>query len=230
MNFDPRVYELAAIISDTSRSTMLLTLLDGRKYTVSELAKVSKVTPQTASFHLSKMAGQGVIRTEKYGRHKYVSLAGVEIASILESLLYITPARKPNSFKEVTSSKEIYLARTCYDHLAGTLGVELTNSLLKNNYIFDNGETFELTPLGEDFLENIGVNIVGLKKKRRAFSNRCLDWSERKFHLAGSLGNSILLFSLENSWVERLPSTRALKVTVKGRECFKEIFGFDISR
>jgi DNA-binding transcriptional ArsR family regulator len=225
MNFDPRVSEVAAIISDNSRSTMLLTLLDGRKYTASELARVSKITPQTDSFHLSKMIAQGVIRTEKYGRHKYISIANVEIAKIVESLLCLTPPRKPNSLREVSTSKEIYFARSCYDHLAGTLGVEITNSFLKKHFIIDNGEIFELTSLGEDFLKNIGVNIEVVRKKRRSFSHRCLDWSERKFHLAGALGNSILIFTLENGWVERMPLSRALRVTKKGKEGFRDVFG-----
>lgn len=228
MNFDPRVSEVATILSDHSRSTMLLTLLDGRKYTASELARISKITPQTASFHLSKMITQGVIKTEKCGRHKYISIANGEVANIVETLLCLSQPRKPQSFREVSKSKEIYLARSCYDHLAGKLGVEMTNSLLKNKYILDNGETFELSPLGEDFLTNLGINTVTLRKKRRSFSHKCLDWSERKFHLAGALGNSILIFTLENGWVERQATTRALRVTRKGKNGFKEVFGISI--
>jgi DNA-binding transcriptional ArsR family regulator len=230
MNFDPLVTEVATIISEQSRSTMLLTLLDGRKYTVSELALASKITPQTASFHLSKMMVKGIVKSEKLGRHKYLSLSNAEVAKVLESLLCLTPERKPNSFREVSRNKEIHLARTCYDHLAGSLGVGVTNSLLNNNFICDTGEQdFELTPQGESFLTTIGIDIKQIRKKRRSFSCKCLDWSERRFHLAGSLGNAILLFTLENNWIERMPSTRALKITNKGSEGFEEVFGFSVN-
>jgi DNA-binding transcriptional ArsR family regulator len=225
MNFDPLVSEVASLISEQSRSTILLTLLDGRKYTVSELALSSKITPQTASFHLSKMIDKGIIKSEKIGRHKYLSIATSEVASILETFLTLTEERKPNSFREVSRLKEIHFARTCYDHLAGRLGVELTNSLLGNNYIHDSGENFELTSIGEDFFNSIGINLTPFKRKRRAFTCKCLDWSERKFHLAGALGNSILLYTLEAEWVERIPSTRALKLTNKGTNGLRDVFG-----
>lgn len=225
LNFDPLVSEVASIISEHSRSTMLLTLLDGRKYTVSELANASKITPQTASFHLSKMIDKGIIKSEKLGRHKYLSLANSEVARVLESFLSLTEERKPNSFREVSSSRDIHFARTCYDHLAGRLGVEVTHSLLDNKYIHDNGENFELTSQGENYIHSIGINLIQLRKKRRAFTCKCLDWSERRFHLSGALGNSILLHSLENNWIERIPSTRALKVTNSGIKGYREVFG-----
>jgi DNA-binding transcriptional ArsR family regulator len=225
MNFDPLVSEVASIISEQSRSTILLTLLDGRKYTVSELALTTKITPQTASFHLSKMQDKGIIKSEKIGRHKYLSIATPEVASILETFLTLTEERKPNSFREVSRLKEIHLARTCYDHLAGRLGVGLTNSLLEKNIINDIGENFELTILGEEFFNSIGIELTPLRRKRRAFTCKCLDWSERKFHLAGSLGNSILMYTQEANWVERIPSTRALKITNKGLKGFRDVFG-----
>jgi DNA-binding transcriptional ArsR family regulator len=228
MNFDPLVSEVASLISEQSRSTILLTLLDGRRYTVSELAVACKITPQTASFHLTKMRSKGIVLSEKIGRHKYISLASSEVASILEKLLTLTEERKPNSFKEVSRLKEIHFARTCYDHLAGRLGVELTNSLLENNYIVDSGENFELTPLGEAFFDSVGMELSLLKRKRRAFTCKCLDWSERKFHLAGALGNSLLLYTLEENWIERIPSTRAIRVTNKGMKGFKDVFGIII--
>jgi DNA-binding transcriptional ArsR family regulator len=225
MNFDPLVSEVASIISEQSRSTILLTLLDGRKYTVSELALTTKITPQTASFHLSKMQDKGIIKSEKIGRHKYLSIATPEVASILETFLTLTEERKPNSFREVSRLKEIHLARTCYDHLAGRLGVGLTNSLLEKNIINDIGENFELTILGEEFFNSIGIELTPLRRKRRAFTCKCLDWSERKFHLAGALGNSILMYTQEANWVERIPSTRALKITNKGLKGFRGVFG-----
>ncbi|QOR64828.1 helix-turn-helix transcriptional regulator [Cytobacillus suaedae] len=230
MNFDPIVSEVASIIHEESRSIMLLTLLDGRKYTVSELAMVSKITPQTASFHISKMIEKGVVKFEKIGRHKYLSITNSEVARVLESLLCLSPQRKPKSLREVSKSKEILFARTCYDHLAGALGVELTKSLLNNNLILESENSFDLTEHGEKFLTDLGINLIAVRKKRRAFSCKCLDWSERKFHLAGSLGNSILIYALENLWIERMPLTRALKLTGKGRLVFKEVFGIEIKK
>ncbi|MFT4416659.1 ArsR/SmtB family transcription factor [Fredinandcohnia humi] len=228
MNFDPFVSEIAAIISEKSKSTMLLTLLDGRRYTVSELAAISKITPQTASFHLSKMIEIGIVKSEKLGRHRYQSISNPNVARVLESLLCITPQRKPNSFKEVSRSKEICFARTCYDHLAGTLGVAVTNSLLDSKYILDDGNDYILSYQGEQYFRELGINLEQVRKKRRQFSCKCLDWSERRFHLAGALGNSILLFTIENKWVERLAGSRALKVTTKGKEGFVNTFGLHI--
>jgi DNA-binding transcriptional ArsR family regulator len=131
MNFNPLVSEVSSIISEQSQSIILLTLLDGSKYTVSELALTTKITPQTESFHLSKMQDKGIIKSEKIGRHKYLSIVTPEVASILKTFLTLTEERKPNSFREVSRLKEIHLARTCYDHLARILGVGLTNSLLE---------------------------------------------------------------------------------------------------
>jgi DNA-binding transcriptional ArsR family regulator len=229
MNFDPLVSEVALIISEKSRSTMLLTLLDGRRYTVSELAMNSKITPQTASFHVSKMLEKGIIKSEKIGRHKYLSITSSEVASILEKFLALTEERKPNSFREVSRLKEIHFARTCYDHLAGRLGVSIAESLIESNHIYDNGENFELTLLGENFFHSIGIEVTQIRKKRRAFTCKCLDWSERKFHLAGALGNSILLHALEENWIERIPATRAIRVTNKGNKGFKDVFGVIIN-
>ncbi|MHC0037680.1 ArsR/SmtB family transcription factor [Pseudoneobacillus sp. C159] len=228
MNFDPFVSEVASLVSEQSRSTMLLTLLDGRKYTVSELAMMAKITPQTASFHLTKMIEKGIIKSEKLGRHKYLSIANSDVASVLESFLALSPERKPNSFRAVSRTKEIHFARTCYDHLAGKLGVAVTNSLLQNHYIYEHEENFELTSVGEHFFNSIGIDHNQLRKKRRAFTCKCLDWSERKFHLAGALGHSLLLYFLENNWMERIPSTRALKITNKGKSSLKDVFGITI--
>ncbi|SDN03708.1 DNA-binding transcriptional regulator, ArsR family [Fictibacillus solisalsi] len=223
------VAEIASIVSESSRAAMLTVLMDGRFHTASELAYRAGIKPQTASFHLSKMQEAGVIALEKQGRHRYYGILNEEVAKVMESLLFIAPPVKIKSLKQSSQDKAIRYARTCYDHLAGNVGVQLTDALLKAGFLKEEKENFIIPEEGVRFFGEMGIDLERISKKRRSFSHRCLDWSERRHHLAGSLGNALLERFLELGWMQRVPHHRAVKITDAGINGFKRTFGIDLS-
>ena len=229
MGINPNIAEIASLLGETSRATMLASMMDGRFHTASELAYMAAIKPQTASFHLAKLVDGKLVNVEKQGRHRYFRLAGEDIAQLLESFLAMSPPPEVRTLKQSSQMKVLQDARTCYDHLAGKLGVQLTESLLKASYLELDQKQFVITAEGVQFFADFGLNLDELKKMRRSFSHACLDWSERRYHLGGALGHGLLthLFNLE--WITRVPSIRAIKVTEKGRAGFKEIFNMDIT-
>lgn len=228
MGINPNMAEIASLLGETSRATMLASMMDGRFHTASELAYMAAIKPQTASFHLAKLVDGKLVKVEKQGRHRYFQLADEEIAHLLESFLAISPPPEVRSLKQSSQMKLLQGARTCYDHLAGKLGVQLTDSLLNAGYLKLEEKQFLITSEGTQFFTDFGLDLVDLKRKRRSFSPACLDWSERRYHLAGALGQGILAHLLSLRWVTRVPSIRAIKVTEKGRAGFKEVFQLDV--
>lgn len=228
MGINPNMAEIGSLLGETSRATMLASMMDGRFHTASELAYMAAIKPQTASFHLAKLVEGKLVRVEKQGRHRYFQLAGEEIAQLLESFLAISPPPEVRSLKQSSQMKLLQDARTCYDHLAGKLGVQLTESLLNAGFLKLEEKQFLITAEGAQFFTDFGLDLDDLKRKRRSFSHACLDWSERRYHLAGALGEGMLTHFLSLGWVTRVPSIRAIKVTEKGRVGFKEIFKFEI--
>ncbi|PAE98197.1 ArsR/SmtB family transcription factor [Shouchella clausii] len=228
MNANPNVAIVASLVSEPSRAAILTALLDGRFHPASELAYMAGIKPQTASFHLAKMVDADVIAVEKQGRHRYYGIQDPEIAKIMESLLSIAPPQKIKSFNQASQDKAIRSARTCYDHLAGALGVKVTDSLLNMNVIREDKDGFVVTESGEEFFQAFQINLKKVRKKRRSFSHKCLDWSERRHHLAGALGNALLEKFIELNWVQRLPKTRAIQITDEGKQGLKETFSLDI--
>ncbi|MBW4841194.1 MAG: winged helix-turn-helix domain-containing protein [Paenibacillaceae bacterium] len=210
---------IASLVSDPSRSAMLTAMLDGRYHAAGELARMAGIQAQTASFHLAKLTEAGLVAVEKQGRHRYYGIANPEVARVLESLLSIAPSAPIRSLRH---------ARTCYDHLAGNLGVRLTQSMVRTGILAEGDVAFEVTAEGEAFLGRFGVDIDRAKRKRRSYSHKCLDWSERQHHLAGALGNALLERLMELGWVERSPRSRAVKLTAKGRAGFKDTFALDM--
>lgn len=228
MGINPNMAEIASLLGETSRATMLASMMDGRFHTASELAYMAAIKPQTASFHLAKLVDGKLVKVEKQGRHRYFQLADEEIAHLLESFLAISPPPEVRSLKQSSQMKLLQGARTCYDHLAGKLGVQLTDSLVNAGYLQLEEKQFLITSEGTQFFTNFGLDLAELKRKRRSFSPACLDWSERRYHLAGALGQGILAHLLSLGWVTRVPSIRAIKVTEKGRAGFKEVFQLDV--
>lgn len=228
MGINPNMAEIGSLLGETSRATMLASMMDGRFHTASELAYMAAIKPQTASFHLSKLVEGQLVRVEKQGRHRYFQLAGEEIAQLLESFLAISPPPEVRSLKQSSQMKLLQDARTCYDHLAGKLGVQLAESLLNAGFLKLVEKQFLITEEGAQFFTDFGLDLDDLKRKRRSFSHACLDWSERRYHLAGALGEGMLTHFLSLGWVTRVPSIRAIKVSEKGRAGFKEVFKFEI--
>ncbi|PJN54452.1 hypothetical protein PAEVO_11730 [Paenibacillus sp. GM2FR] len=228
MNANPNVAQVASLVSDASRAAILTVLLDGRYHPASELAYMAKIKPQTASFHLSKMVAANLVTVEEQGRHRYYGIRNQEVAQILETLLSITPPVEIRSLNQATEHEAIRQARTCYDHLAGSLGIQLTNSLLNAGVISDTENQFTVTEKGEVFFKAFQIDLEQVKRKRRSFTHRCLDWSERRHHLAGALGHALLERLLELNWIQRLPRTRAITITPEGKKGLKETFQIDM--
>lgn len=223
------VVAAASLLSEPSRSIMLTYMLDGRFHTSGELARAAGITPQTASFHLKKLEGAGFLGQTKQGRHCYYGLKDPAIAKVIESLLTITPTAQVSSLKQAAEDQAICYARTCYDHLAGSLGILVANALVDSGYVIQDRDQFNLTANGEIFFSNFGIDVETARRKRRSLSHCCLDWSERKHHVAGALGSAMLERFLELDWLRRKPESRALLLTEIGRTGFAEVFGLDIS-
>jgi DNA-binding MarR family transcriptional regulator len=214
---------------------MLHALMDGRALTASELARVAGIAPQTASGHLTRLTAAGLLSVEKQGRHRYHRLASSGVARMMESIMQVASDLEPPRKRLTVGPREAALrrARTCYDHLAGELGVALTDALVAASYAELTNEAGLVTDSGIDFLVRIGVDLDTLLARRTRRSQRvlcrpCLDWSERRWHLAGALGATICAHSFANGWIRRVDGTRAVLITPKGLRVFREQFGASI--
>ncbi|AFQ12298.1 TPA: winged helix-turn-helix domain-containing protein [Bacillus pacificus] len=222
------IARMASLLSDASRSAILVHLMDGRPHPATELANAAKIKPQTATFHLNKLLEAQIISVEKHGRHRYYKLANHELADSLETIFFITQPEPIQSFKQAKEMNEIEFARTCYDHLAGKLGVEIANALLRKEVLVKNETDFQVTKIGEKFFYGLDIDLEKLQTKRRAFSKCCLDWTERKHHIAGALGNILLERMLEMNWIIKVKHSRAIHITPLGRQKLKEVFSIKI--
>lgn len=225
MMINPNLVEITALIGDPSRLTMLLSLLGGKALPAGELARSARISPQTASTHLAKMIKGGLLVQESFGRHKYFRLATTEVATALESLLTISPSKPIRSLRESNQVQALQLARTCYDHLAGKLGVNLTDKLLKDGFLEQSDKDFLLTEAGKTKFKTFGIDVEKERKNHRCFARQCLDWSERRYHLAGSLGASLTQRMFELKWIEYLSDGRAIRVTTVGEKGLFDEFG-----
>jgi len=227
--------EIAALAGDPARAGMLHALMDGRALTASELARVAGIAPQTASGHLNRMTAAGLLSVEKQGRHRYHRLASPGVAHMMESIMQVASAQEPPRKRLTVGPREAALrrARTCYDHLAGKLGVILTDALVAARYAELTNEAGLVTASGIDFLARMGVDLDAslaprIKKSRRVLCRPCLDWSERRWHLAGAVGAAICAHSFADGWIRRMDGTRAVMITPKGLRVFRDQFGAEI--
>jgi len=227
-NSSVSVSQIGAAIGEPARSRMLYCLLDGRARTGTELAVVADVTPSTASVHLQRLVATHLVKVLAQGKHRYYSLQGEDVAAALEALIVLAGgSRVP--FTPSTPSR-LRLARTCYDHIAGTLGVHLHDRFTLLGWLkgpADDGGC-DLTPAGAQALKDLGVPLEDVRTSRRRFAYACLDWSERRPHLAGALGAALLEHLLRKKWVQRDLDSRALSVTALGRRELHSRFGLHI--
>lgn len=213
---DVRAAQIAAAIGDAGRARMLYSLSDGRARTSTELAAIAGITPSTASVHLRRLKDHHLVTVVAQGKHRYYALGGPRVAAALEALSVV--AGTPGRFVPNTP-QHLRVARTCYDHIAGALGVRLHDHFIAARWLKAAAEpsAYELTASGADALHGLGVDVEALHRERRRFAFACLDWSERRAHLAGALGAAILEIALRRRWVTREPGNRALAVTASGR-------------
>lgn len=221
---EPDISAVAALVGDPTRAIILSALLCGESLPAGELAARAHVTPQTASLHLSKLLDGNLIKVVKSGRHRYYALKSAEVAQVLEALQVIAPPPQQFIHSKHKPSSEMCLVRTCYDHLAGRVSVELCDSLLERGHIFENNQNYHLTEKGESFLCDWGIAVAQLYGKRRRFAYACLDWSERRYHVAGALGAVFTDTFFANGWIKRLPKTRAVQITTAGRQMLRAEF------
>lgn len=224
MKGSPNIARVGALIGDSARASMLTALMSGKALTASELAREAGITLQTASSHLAKLEQGDLLKLRKQGRHKYFSLASEEVAQVLEGLMGLVAGNQELRYKIGPSEAALRCARVCYNHLAGDRGIQLYESLLVQKYLKRSDNALVLTASGEKFSAEFGIDMILLRAGKTILCRECLDWSERRSHLAGSLGRAYLSRFEELRWVKRLEGTRVIKFTRKGEDEFNKLF------
>jgi DNA-binding transcriptional ArsR family regulator len=226
MNTSYPIATIGELIGDPARAAILITLLDKRARTAGELAFAGNISAQSASGHLSKLLDGGLLVVRKSGRHRYYSLSSAEVAHAIEALGAIATNSHSHDTSQPRISRDLYLARTCYDHLAGRIAVELAGNLQKAGVIRARGERdFELGPAGKRWFANLSIDVDELRHSRRCFARQCVDWTERRPHLAGVLGAALCSRFITAGWMARRRDTRALRITEQGQHEFRKRFG-----
>lgn len=219
---------VAALVGDPARANMLTALLSGRALTATELAQEAGVTPQTASSHLAKLESGGLIEPEKQGRHRYYRLADPDVADVLEKLAGLAARAGHMRVRTGPKEPELRRARICYDHLAGDLGVQMLESMVSQKLVRRRKQEIVLTEDGEQFLtRHLRISPEMLAHPRRPVCKACLDWSERRHHLAGTLGAAMMQRFAELKWAARdaTPGSRVVNFTRTGEKQFAALFG-----
>ncbi|WP_322063129.1 helix-turn-helix domain-containing protein [Paraburkholderia sp. J63] len=226
MSNPPNLSSTAFLIADAARAAMLMALADGRARPAGELAFAAGVTAQTASSHLAKLLDGGLLAVEKEGRHRYYRLANPRIAEVLEGLASISASRSVRRKPLGREAQMLRFARCCYDHLAGQIGVAVTQSLMARGYLAPGPERrLQVTPAGAAWFADLGLDVAALKPGRHGIARQCLDWTERQHHLAGPLGVAFMSLLCSRGWLRRSASSRAVQVTPDGWGALKRELG-----
>ena len=229
MPSNTRFTEVASLAGDPARAGMLHALMDGRALTATELSRVAGITPQTASGHLARLVSGGLVQVTAQGRHRYHKLASPAVAQMIESIMQIAPGLPQTRNAPVTGPRDAALrrARTCYDHLAGQLGVALADALIAGGCIELSDDAGVVTEAGVALFARIGMDRVALTGGRsaRILCQPCLDWSERRPHLAGAIGSALCALSFSQGWIRRMAGTRAVTLTPAGRHVYCHTIG-----
>ncbi|AUO24758.1 MULTISPECIES: helix-turn-helix transcriptional regulator [Pseudomonas] len=214
-NDDSDLSRVAGAIAEPARTRMLCALMDGHARTSTEMAVIAEVSASTASAHLARLKDDGLVKLHTQGRHRYYSLAGPHVAQVIEALMVIS--RNTTTTFVSTTPTRLQFARTCYDHMAGTLAVRLHDHFIASGWMVGDS-TYQLTAAGEKAMTELGVDVLTLRAQRRRFACSCLDWSMRRPHLAGALGAALLESFIRRRWVTQDLDSRALGLTPKGQE------------
>ncbi len=208
---------------------MVTALLDGRALTASELAVAARITPQTASTHLAKLTEAGLLSMARNGQHRYFRLASPTVVDMIDGIVAVALEKRPRYRPLSREARALSAARICYDHLAGRLSVDLTDSFVAREYIVLDDGAAEITTAGTRFLTEFGIELPTLRSTRRHFCRLCLDWTERRPHIAGVVGAAITRRCFDLGWMERMKRSHAVIVTPSGRRGFQKTFGIDAS-
>ncbi len=220
---------IASLIGDTTRANMLCALMGGQALTAGELSRQAGITPQTGSGHLAKMVDAHLLTTVKQGRHRYYRLASAQVAHGIDALMTIA-ADGPHRHHPVgPKERDMRIARSCYDHMAGRLAVAMADSLSASGSVLLSDEGALVTEKGKAFLEGLGIDLNSGAHSRRPLCRTCLDWSERRHHIAGRVGTALLERTLELGWIARKPDSRALRITPAGESGFREAFSLAVN-
>jgi DNA-binding transcriptional ArsR family regulator len=224
MKNGPDIARIAALVGDPARANMLTALMTGYALTARELSEEAGVTPATTSSHLGKLEEGGLVKVDKQGRHRYYQLADDQVASVLEGLMGLAARNGLQRVRPGPKDPAMREARVCYDHLAGDMGVALYDGLMNQGWLALDGDTPQLTEKGQGLAEGFGIDLAVLSKSKRPVCKACLDWSNRRSHLAGGLGAALLDRFYDLGWAKREPDSRVVSFSTKGTEAFKAQF------
>jgi DNA-binding transcriptional ArsR family regulator len=224
------IAEIAALVGEPARATMLSALLDGRALPANELAFAARITPQTASTHLAKLTEAGLLSVIRNGRHRYFRLASPTVVQMLDGIVAVAIENRPRYRPLSRQAKELSAARICYIHLAGRLSVDITDVFTAREYIVLSDEAAEITTAGTRFLDEFGIDLSALSSTRRRFCRFCIDWTERRPHIAGAVGAALTKRYFNLGWIERMKHSRAVTVTPSGKRGFLETFGIEVPK
>ena len=226
---EPNIAEIAALMGEPSRATMLVALLGKEALPATELASQALISPQTASSHLSKLVAGRLLTVEQHGRHRYYRLASDEVGRALESLAIIAPPPPAaRNTQEDEQLKTVRYARTCYDHMAGKVAVAITRALEQREFIIRSGQAYEVTDSGKEWFRGLRIDTDNLRTNRRAFALQCLDWSERQYHISGALGAAFLDRLLNLKYIARARTRRCIRVTVEGKRALNRLLNLNL--
>ncbi|ASU86015.1 ArsR family transcriptional regulator [Nocardiopsis gilva YIM 90087] len=224
------IASVAALLGDASRAAMVTALMDGLRLPATELARIAGVSKSTASEHLARLVDSGLLDTERCGRHTYYRVADPLVGRALEALAVIAPQRRPNSLRSVRRHEELGRARLCYDHLAGHLGVAVTDALRQRGLLYERDAALEVDQAAWDAHVPLDVTCDAARKGRRPLARGCVDWTVRRHHLAGALGAKLAARMFDLGWIQRRrEKERAIVVTDVGLHGMREVFDFDDS-
>jgi len=228
MDFGIHLAEVAALVGDPARANIMCALLDGRALTAKELAYAAHVSPQTASGHLAKLTEARLLSVVPQGRHRYFRLATPLIGQMLEGIMAVAAHGPPRFRPSYKLDEAMRTARLCYDHIAGRLGVGLTDTLCERGHVVLSDEGAEITEPGVAFFSRFGVDLAAAQRRKRMYCRSCLDWSERRPHLGGAVGAAIADRCAALGWTQRARNSRALVITPAGRDGLHEVFGLSL--
>jgi len=231
MKDGPNIVGIAALIGDHARCAMLTALMTGEALTATELATEANITKQTASSHLAKLMDAELVAVENQGRHRYFRLAAPDVAQLLESLMGVAQRTGATRVRPGPREPALRKARVCYDHLAGDIGVQVYDAFLRQRLIRTmktnegKGTAVDLTKKGQRFCAELNIDLNKITRSRRPLCRPCLDWSVRRYHLAGSLGAAILQHCYQEKWAKRVEGSRVVQFSPKGERLLREAIG-----